>query len=79
MGLGIDLRCENYHSPMVALGHQRRRQPRASFDPLPQCPESGLRVSALVSVAKGQYTKMLADATKRNRIFFDKLNLVDNH
>jgi hypothetical protein len=24
------------------------------------------------------YTKMLADATKRNRIFFDKLNLVDN-
>jgi hypothetical protein len=25
------------------------------------------------------YTKMLSDATKRNRIFFDKLNLVDNH
>jgi len=25
------------------------------------------------------YTKMLADATKRNRIFFDKLNTVDNH
>jgi hypothetical protein len=24
------------------------------------------------------YTKMLSDATKRNRIFFDKLNLVDN-
>lgn len=24
------------------------------------------------------YTKMLGDATKRNRIFFDKLNLVDN-
>jgi hypothetical protein len=25
------------------------------------------------------YTKMLRDAVKRNRIFFDKLNLVDNH
>lgn len=25
------------------------------------------------------YTKMLSDAKKRNRIFFDKLNLVDNH
>jgi hypothetical protein len=25
------------------------------------------------------YTKMLSDATKRNRIFFDKLNLVDSH
>ena len=24
------------------------------------------------------YTKMLQDAKKRNRIFFDKLNLVDN-
>jgi hypothetical protein len=24
------------------------------------------------------YTKMLSDAIKRNRIFFDKLNLVDN-
>lgn len=25
------------------------------------------------------YNKMLRDATKRNRIFFDKLNLVNNH
>jgi hypothetical protein len=25
------------------------------------------------------YTKMLGDAVKRNRIFFGKLNLVDNH
>lgn len=25
------------------------------------------------------YNKMLRDATKRNRIFFDKLNLVDTH
>jgi hypothetical protein len=24
-------------------------------------------------------TKMLGDAIKRNRIFFDKLNTVDNH
>lgn len=25
------------------------------------------------------YTKMLSDATKRNQLFFEKLNLVDSH
>src|SRR4051794_32447190 len=35
------------------VGHSRRRQPRALFDPLSQYPESGLRVT-LASVAQGQ-------------------------
>jgi hypothetical protein len=45
--------CTTCRHGMTELGHSRRRQPRALFDPLPQCPESGLRVGALVSVAKG--------------------------
>ena len=32
-----------------AKGHSRRRQPRALFDPLPQCAESGLRVGAFMA------------------------------
>ena len=48
----------SYGSVRGAVGNDRpyreRRQPRALFDPLPQCPESGLRVGALASVAMGQ-------------------------
>ena len=38
----------------------------------------GYHVNHRVYYEVMDYTKMLSDATKRNRIFFDKLNLVDN-
>src|SRR3979411_1041645 len=38
---------------MSELAHSRRRQPRAIFDLLPQCPESGRNVRALASVVMG--------------------------
>ena len=37
------LRCESLEPPMSQLGHSRYVRPRASIDPLPQCPESGRR------------------------------------
>jgi len=39
----------------------------------------GYHVNHKVYYELMDYTKMRSDATKRNRIFFDKLNLVDIH
>jgi len=35
----LDVHHSKIALPMSESGHSRRRQPRALFDPLPQCPE----------------------------------------